>query len=363
MLVRLESRGFRNLEPFDVAFGEGVHLILGANGAGKTSVLEAVYLLATTRSFRTSRIADCCRHGEEGFRLVGEIERESRIRLEYVFSGGERKRLLNARQAPLAEHLAALPVVVWTASDVEILIGSPAERRRFLDRGVLGRRPAALEVLGRYRRALEEKRRLVETGGPDSVWQTWNRVLAEAAAELIRLRAAYAKDLTSRLGGILEACRPGFPRVDLRYRPSPRCGAQGADRISEELAAVAERERRSQRLLLGPHRDDLEISWDGHELKRVASAGERKALGLALVTAHGEILRDCGRRPTYLLDDVDTELDRERLESIWTVLGSAEQLFASSNRPWVWESIEVARRWQCRAGRLREETGRLDAAM
>ena len=338
-------------------------MILGANGAGKTSLLEAVYLLATTRSFRTARIADCCRHGEEGFRLAGEIESESRIRLEYVFHGGERERLLNARRAPLAEHLAALPVVVWTASDVDVLIGSPAERRRFVDRGVVGRRPSALAVLGRYRRALAEKRRLVEQNASKSVWQAWNLVFAAAAAELISLRAAYVKDLSSRLEGILEACGLGFPPVELSYRPSPSCGLQGGERIAAALASAAERERRLARLLLGPHRDDLVITWNGRELRRVASAGERKALGLALVTAHGELLRESGRRPTYLLDDVDTELDRRRLESIWRVLGSAEQLFASSNRPQVWEAIEGARRWRCHDGRIREETGRITDPM
>ena len=333
-------------------------MILGANGAGKTSLLEAIYLLATTRSFRTSRISDCCRHGEEGFRLAGEIEAESRLRLEYVFHAGEKTRLLNSRRPSLAEHLAALPVVVWTASDVEVLIGSPAERRRFLDRGVLGRRPSALDALSRYRRALAEKRRLVENDASESVWQTWNHVLAEAAAELIRLRSAYVSDLASRLQAVLDACRLGFPPVALRYRPSPRCGGQGTERIAEAFDSLAGRERRSQRVLAGPHRDDLEISWGGHELRRVASAGERKALGLALASANGELLKECGRRPTYLLDDVDTELDRERLDSMWRVLGSAEQLFASSNRPAVWESIEGARFWHCRAGRLREETGR-----
>lgn len=333
-------------------------MILGPNGAGKTSLLEAVYLLATTRSFRTPRIAECCRHGESGFRLAGEIEEESRVRLEYVFQDGERRRLLNARRASLAEHLAALPVVVWTASDVDVLIGSPAERRRFIDRGVLGRRPSLLDVFGRYRRALAEKRRLVERGAPDSVWQTWNVVLAEAAAEIIRLRAAYVSDLASQLEATLETCRLGFPPVELHYRPSPRCGLQGAQRISEELDSASERERRLKRPLLGPHRDDLEISWGGRPLRQVASAGERKALGLALVAAHGELLRSCGRGPTYLLDDVDTELDSSRLESMWRVLGSAGQLLASSNRPRVWESIEVVRRWRCDGGRVRDETGR-----
>lgn len=354
MLARLEARGFRNLEPFDLAFGQGVHLILGPNGAGKTSLLEAVYLLATTRSFRTPRIQDCLRHGASGLRLVGEVEAASRVRLELSWHGDQKQRLVNGGRVSLAEHLAILPVVSWTAQDIEVLIGSPAERRRFLDRGVLGQRPSALVVLSRYRKALEEKRRLLDRSSSEAEWQTWNRILAEAASEFIQLRATYTERLTRLLGKILESCHLGFPPIELRYLPSPRCGLEGADRIYDELVSVGARERQSHRLLLGPHRDDLRISWDGHELRRFASAGERKALGLALVTAHGEVLAESGRRATYLLDDVDTELDRERLEALWSFFGGSEQLLASSNRPWVWETITVDHRWHCEAGRIQK---------
>lgn len=299
------------------------------------------------------------RHGATGIHLAGEIEAASRVRLELFWDAdkshsGQRQRLVNGQRASLAEHLAVLPVVSWTAKDTEILIGSPAERRRFLDRGVLGRRPSSLAVLSRYRKALEEKRRLLDRSSSEAEWQTWNRVLAEAASELILLRAAYTEKLTRFLGEILESCQLGFPPIELRYLPSPRCGFQGAERIYDELASVGIRERHSHRLLLGPHRDDLQILWDGHVLRRVASAGERKALGLALVTAHGEVLAESGRQATYLLDDVDTELDRQRLESLWSFFGGAHQLFASSNRPWVWETIEVDHRWRCEAGRIEE---------
>ncbi|HEX6201640.1 MAG TPA: AAA family ATPase, partial [Thermoanaerobaculia bacterium] len=123
MLVRLTARTFRNLEPLDLRPAPGRHLLVGGNGAGKTSLLEAVYVLATTKSFRTSRIADCARHGAGGFHLGGEVEAGARVALEVGWraapgglesageaAGGERLRLVNGRTAPLAEHLAVLPV-------------------------------------------------------------------------------------------------------------------------------------------------------------------------------------------------------------------------------------------------------------
>jgi DNA replication and repair protein RecF len=362
MLKRLEARGFRNLEPLSLDLGPGFHLILGPNGAGKTSLLEAIYLLATTRSFRANQLVHCCRHGSQEFHLAAEVHHESRVRLELSWQEGERRRLANGQRTSLAEHLAVLPVVAWTVADVEVLVGSPSERRRFLDRGVIGRRPAALDVLTRYRQALQEKRRLLQrlhhfsggvssgSGGPEL--ESWNLVLAAAAADLIAQRNAYVLALQEKLAETLAFCDLGIPPIDLVYRPSPATGLEGTERIFEELAAREAREVETGTPATGPHRDDLRILWDGHEVRRVASAGDRKALGLALIVAHGEILRAAGRSPTYLLDDADTELDRGRLEGVWRVLANAGQLLATSNRPEVWEAIE-GRRLHCDAGRIR----------
>ena len=351
MLTHLEARGFRNLEPLSQPFSVGSHLILGGNGAGKTSFLEAIYLLATTHSFRTSRIADCCQHGGGGFHLSGEVDTDRRVRLEYDWRPEQRVRKVNGKRAGLVEHLTALPIVCWTANDADILVGSPSARRRFLDRGVLGIRPAGIAVLSRYRQALREKRQLLLRGSGEL--ETWNQVLSASAAELIRLRSIYVGRLRSALDSILEGCGLGLGRIDLHYRCSPTSGLEGASAVETEMMEVSKRERALQQPLLGPHRDDLSIRWDGHELRRVASAGERKALGLVLLAAHGRVLSDGGREPIYLLDDADTELDRDRLGALWSVLRRARQLFCTSNRPQAWEKIEIDHPWRCVSGRLR----------
>jgi DNA replication and repair protein RecF len=346
VLVQLEAHGFRNLEPLRLTLGSGSHLVLGANGAGKTSVLEAIYLLATTRSFRTSQLADCCRHGADRFHLRAEVEAAGRVRLDFDWQQGKSLRSLNGRRTPLAEHLAALPVIAWTAADAEILTGPPAERRRFLDRGIVSQRPAAISVITRYRQALQEKRRLLL--GPAVELDAWNQVLAAAAAELILLRAEYAEELTGALERVLAECDLGLPPISLHYRCSPDCADAAV--IYEKLAAVAARERLLQQPVLGPHRDELRIRWQGQELRRVASAGERKVLGLALLAAHG--LVTARGNPIYLLDDADTELDPRRLQDLWRVFGNAGQILVTSNRPRVWEPLDITHRWHCETGTL-----------
>lgn len=352
MLNHLAARDFRNLEPLSWRPSAGSHLLLGGNGAGKTSLLEAIYVLATTRSFRAAQIADCARHGAGSFHIQGEIETDRRSTLEVGWMEGQRIRALNGKVTPLAEHLAVLPVVAWTAAaEAEVLVGAPKERRRFMDRGVVGIRPPALEVLGRYREALRQKRGLLLGDGVGI--EIWNEMLAATAADVISQRHRYVELLKVQLASVIEASGFPFPPIELRYRPSPADGLEGQQVIADALDRIADRERRRQMPLLGPHRDELEILWDGHEIRRVASAGERKALSLMLLAAHGKVMEEAGRSPLYLLDDMDAELAPPTVASVWGVFRESGQIIATSNRPQVWLTLDVGTIWEMERGEIR----------
>jgi DNA replication and repair protein RecF len=353
LLAHLSLLNFRNLEPLKWGPGPGSHLLLGGNGAGKTSVLEAVYALATTRSFRAARLEDCVRHGSDGFQLEGEVDTDRRSTLELRWIEGKRIRLLNGKAAPLAEHLAALPIVAWTHAEAEVLVGAPKARRRFLDRGVVGLRPPALDLLNRYGEALRQKRQLLLQGTGAQGMEAWNEVLAATAAEVIRLRHSYVERLREVLMGVLAESALDLPPVEVRYRPSPASGLEGAAVIAAALERAADRERLRQVPLLGPQRDEVEILWGGHDVRRVASAGERKALSLLLVAAHGRVLESAGRRPLYLLDDADAELAPPTHAAVWNVFRNAPQLIATSNRPQVWLTLEVGKAWEMDRGRMK----------
>jgi DNA replication and repair protein RecF len=355
VLAQLTANQFRNLAPLAWRPAKGSHLLLGGNGTGKTSLLEAVYVLATTKSFRTSQVVDCIRHGADLFHLEGEVEGERRVRLEVGYGKDWRLRTLNGKNASLPEHLGVLPVVSWTTADVEILTGAPRLRRRLMDRGVVGTRPAALDVLGRYRQALRHKRELLASGGPGL--EAWNGVLAGAAAELIARRAAYVEALRAAFAGVVAEAGLPVPPVELRYRPSPggsaaEAGAPSPEAIYESLERIADRERQRQLPLLGPHRDDLEVRWGEHEIARVASAGERKALALLLIAAHGRVLKAAGADPVYLLDDADAELAIPTLAAVWKVFAGARQILATSNRPQAWLTLPVDTLWRVEGGRI-----------
>jgi DNA replication and repair protein RecF len=243
--------------------------------------------------------------------------------------------------------------VAWVATEAEVPTGAPVLRRRLLDRGVVGTRPAALGALHRYRQALRGKRDLLASGraGGEEL-ASWNALAAEHGAEVARLRAAYAEALAAALDEVVAEAALPFPPIALRYRPSPADALGGAAAVLARLERRADEERRRGLALVGPHRDDLAILWGGHPVRGTVSAGERKALSLLLTAAHARVLAAAGRPPLHLLDDLDAELAPDTLARLWTVFAGAGQLVATSNRPAVWEGSGFEHRWQVRQGRL-----------
>jgi DNA replication and repair protein RecF len=344
-VLSLTVHSFRNLVDATWSPPAGRVLLLGDNGSGKTSLLEALYVAATTKSFRAAQILECRRHGAAQFDVQCSLGRE-RFGVG-VDAEGTRFRHVNGKETPLADHLALLPLVAWTTSERDLFTGPPADRRRFVDRGLIAERPASLVALQRYAQALAQKRALLQAG--KGGLESWNDLLARAGHEVVRLRAAHVEKLAAALVGVLDRAGFPFPAVTVRYRASPAQALDGVDALRAEFDAVADTERRRRQPLIGPHRDDVVVTWEGSELKHRASAGERKALGLALLIAQVEVLEAAGRRPALILDDADTELDRRALERVWRLVDE-RVVFASSNRADVWRGLALEGRFELRDG-------------
>jgi len=328
----------------------GRHLLLGSNGAGKTSVLESIYLLATTKSFRTPRLEECRRHGEDGFGIKGRVESSSRYDLETRWTPDGCRRLMNGNAVSSSRYLETLPVISWSAADLKVMDGSPGDRRRFLDQGVVAQRPASLEVLSRYRRCLEQKRELLRQGGRGL--DVWNELLSQAGAELMNRRSAFVVELARCLEAIVETVEIDLPKVSLRYRPSLTLSETTAQNVLLALEAERQREIEQQRAVAGPHRDELEISWADVEISKIASAGEKKLFGILLCAARGRVLSDGGRPPVVLLDDVDAELDRERLVAVWKLFVSSPQIIASTCHEAVVDALPEVDVWALEQGSI-----------
>lgn len=330
MILRsISTQNFRNLETAEIEFHPEANVVVGRNGQGKTNLLEAIYFLATTRSFRTSRLASVFRFGAPGLFVSGVVERDGLTRtLSVGFEAGESRRrilMINGEKVTLPLFLNALNVFAYSSARLEVIRGTPEERRRFLDRGIASVNPAYLEQLTRYMRVLKQRNALLgdiaaRQQSPASL-DAWDDELIAAAALVHDARSGYAAQLQEEFTAVVARHRYHVRDVQLGFRPSQ----------VDHLASLRRAEVKARMTLVGPQRDIVEFLVDGRPAGEVLSGGEQKMIVLFLKFAKLELFR---RRhddsAIFLLDDVDAELDLDILQTLLTSLPDATQVFATS---------------------------------
>ncbi len=347
VLRRLRVAGFRALAPTDWRPTAGWNLVHGPNGSGKSSLLEAIYLAATGKSFRTPTLAECCARGAASFLVQAEVARGGAWDLGLAYSAEGRRLTLQEKPSTVADHLALLPVVAWSEAERELVAGPVVARRRFIDRAALLLKPPRLAEHAELHRVLAQKRHLLAARKPASAAElgAWNELLAP----LVARRAAERADLVLRLeaaaGALLARHGADLPPVRLTYQPSPADALAGAQAVAVALAGVARSERDRGQPLVGPQRDRVEILLETAASRRAPSAGERKVLVLSLLAGLAQLLAASGRAPLVLLDDLDAELDRERLGLAVRLFGDAAQTLATSSRPEAFAELAPGARW------------------
>lgn len=338
MIRSFSTVQFRNLEDAEVEIDAPWCLLVGDNGAGKTSVLEALYLAATSKSFLTHRLIDCVRGDGESFAIAAECDNEQegrhRMRLTWGRQEGLERRINDSR-SDLLSYVEVQPVVAYTARDGDLLDGAPASRRRFLDSNMVNQRPVALKLLARLRRVLEAKRAALSRGQPV---EPWNELLAPLAIQVQRERDILIDDLQRRSADLIETIGLGGRNAKLEYLPSSPCADEAVDseQLLRDLNRRADEERDCGYPLWGPQRDDWSWSWEQGEMRRRASRGEKKVLTLALFTCCCQRLLEHDRGVTMLVDDLDSDLDRERRRKVCETLATLPQVIATSSQEEGW---------------------------
>jgi DNA replication and repair protein RecF len=361
VLTSLSARNFRNLQSKPFALDPGLNVIVGENGQGKTNLLEAVYFLATTRSFRTNRIRSLFRF-ESGTLYVSGTRRHDELDVRMsigVEAGATRRRELRIEEnlAPLHEYVRQLPVIAYSAARLDIVRGGPEERRRFLDRGIAHLQPGYLEALGRYQRVLRQRNALLQSiregEARASMLDPWDQEFAAAAAVVVRARAKYAEELAEAHARIVVGHRYHVDDLTLSYRPSgfSRDGAPLDDILLDER----DRQIRLGYTTIGPHRDELDLERRERAAAEVLSSGETKMTVLFLKFAKIELFEArWGRPPILLFDDVDAELDLGIIERLLAYLRGRTQILATSAKSAIFDTLDVGphRRHQLEGGRL-----------
>lgn len=343
LLDHLAVREFRNLERVEMEPASRVNVICGNNGHGKTSLLEAIYFVATSRSFRTHRSGELVRHKapamsvkarfSETSELLLPISREQLAAIEGKTSA---VRIDGNRPASLADFATRSPVVAFHPEELALSTGPAGLRRKLLDRIALFMDPASADHKARYTHALKARQELLTRKGAGTPKEgaeidAFEELCARHGAMVTQARRSAADALLVEL-------LPAFAKIaapDLEL--SALYDAGGADDVDEartELRHRRDRDAHRPTSGFGPHRDDLTLRFGGHSARLVGSQGQHRALTLALKAAEAAtVARVRGVEPILLLDDVSSELDPERTAALFSFLGFARgQIFLTTTR-------------------------------
>lgn len=340
ILESIEAHHFRNLSG-TILWGGGLNIIYGDNGQGKTNWLEAIYLLSRTKSFRTARLQEAIRFEQNEAFVRGTVSRGDLSReLQVTLQGNSKIISVNGKKEPLARYLGQLQVFAFTADELEVVRGGPESRRRFIDRGVCSLQPAFVQTLSDYNRVLKQKNRILQDSvelelsltETDDLLAPWNEQLVKLGARIHHFRTEYTQHLNEAFE------RKLFEREEIQIRYVSSLEGKGdlsdyESLLSQRLKLRLEAEMVAGRALIGPHRDDLEILFEGREMRAFGSSGQQRSalllLDLAAISVYNSQHVDY---PLFLIDDVDAELDEKRINRLLEYLEGRTQTFVTTSK-------------------------------
>lgn len=358
-LAHLRLRDFRNYARLDVDFATGFHLLLGDNAQGKTNILEAIYLIATLRSFRGVGSAQMVRHGQKGYFVGSTIVGQGRHETKMYWSVRERTLSLDARPIrKLTDYFGVLRTVVFCTEDLLLVKGPGRARRRFLDLLLSQTSPGYLPLLQRYTQALRARNALLKQALADPVaLESFSRELVVAGEAIVRLRREFVPRFAPVARAAHQRIAASAEELRLEYNPSVKGD------FAVELAQSQRRERSYRSTLVGPHRDELNLLVNDRSAAQFGSEGQKRTLAIALKMAQADYLSlQEGVPPVLLIDDIMGELDLKRRSGLLPLLQRAHQsrgqvFLTATEENWPQELGGQVHKWTVLNGTL----GRLES--
>ncbi|MBA3631306.1 MAG: DNA replication and repair protein RecF [Acidobacteria bacterium] len=341
LLESLEAENFRNLNG-RITCGKGLNIIFGENGQGKTNWLEAIYLLATTKSFKTARLQEAIKFDADLAIVRGRVHQGEDINrvLQVALEDNTKILSVNNKKETVQRFLGQLHAVNFNSDELEIVRGTPDARRKFLDGGIVSIYPPFVQTLADYNRVIRQKNSLLQSAQTSEfslekvaeLLEPWNEQLIVHATRIHRARLRYVE----RLQEVLEKKLFDKEEITIRYVSS----LEGKGDLSDFAALLEERlklriqaELRAGHALIGTHRDDLDILFDGHDLRKYGSSGQQRSALLILQLATLSVYFSQHQEyPLFLLDDIDAELDYKRIGQLLEYLSYKTQTFVTTSK-------------------------------
>ena len=330
-IIELRLNQFRNLQSAVLTFNHGIYFFQGSNGQGKTNLLEAIYLLATLRSFRIQDLRGLVQKGSKRaiveFEIEHDIEGFTSVRIELLSDGKKQVFQDGERIQNLSNLIGKFPAVAMTSQDIQLVRSSPSLRRRSIDLHLSLLDPQYLRLLRRYHQALRERNALLKDPKLFPMLASYDKVLAENALLVMKKRSLWM----TTLNGIFKQIYAYFnAKEGASVLWTQKKSIPTFQEYLEMLAINREKDQRYQSTQMGPHRDDLHFIFEGNSALEYASEGQQRTMVLALKLAQlQQIMQNKKMVPLLLADDILLELDQDRRQSFWKSLPNTMQIFAT----------------------------------
>lgn len=345
MTVRdLELINFRNYEKQKISFGDGINILYGQNAQGKTNILEALYIASTGKSHRTNNYHDLIKNDCDGFelRLSSIVNgRENKIRIKYSKEKGRFLEINGIKRDKISDVLGTLNMILFSPETLDVVKGSPVERRKFLDILLCQTDRQYLYILKRYNKLIKSKAAALKKWKNEKkyedIFPVWNEHIAALGAKIAYMRMNAIKKLDGYMKEEMKSITSGMEISSLQYKTFCGFGDETneenfRERLADKLNKGMEKEISVSQCVYGPHRDDFEILLNDMNSRQYCSQGQQRTLALSLILAEllftGEIK---GEKPVLLLDDVLSELDLKRQEYLLRGLSDVQTIITTTD--------------------------------
>lgn len=318
IISSLKLVNFRNYENLEIEFDKKLNVILGENGEGKTNILEAIYLNAFGKSFRTSKDKDLIKFNEKEFYTkINLISKDIEEKIEISLKNGEKSiKVNNNNIKKLSELMNHVHIVNFSPEDLKIVKEDPEKRRRFIDTTLCKLKPGYLSALSNYKRALMQKNILLKFDNPSTeMIELWNFELAKYGEKIMKERYIFIKKLDLISRSINSKISSGKEKLKISYETIKKVDfkEEKIDDLLEKFNEKIDDEIKRRTSLFGPQRDDIFISINGVDVRKFGSQGQQRTAALSLKLAEIELMREeFSEECILLLDDVLSELDENR---------------------------------------------------
>jgi DNA replication and repair protein RecF len=331
-LHRLKLKNYRNYEELNIEFDSKIHFFIGDNAQGKTNLLESIYMLALTKSHRTNKDRELIYWGKEFASIHCDLtlfNRDTQLEVN-IFPHGKKVLINRIDQRKISNYLGKLKVVLFAPEDLQLIKGSPNQRRKFMDRALGQIRPKYINQLSQYQKVLLQRNQLLKDSFKNSSLRNtidiWDCQLLEYGSSVIDIRQQFIQEIGKLAQRIHFEITEGIEQLNLYY--DANCLVTN---FREKIEKSRERDFQTGTTNVGPHRDELQFTINDIDAKIFGSQGQQRTVALSLKLAELEYMKmQIGDMPILLLDDVLSELDIRRQKQLLDSINDSVQTFVTT---------------------------------